>query len=141
MPLEAVWGLGSPLAGRDPGLIAELLERTLVDKIAGPNPWHLLLCCGLEAGSTIERLVRLKLARFGSLEFHEETTRHVASLAGGLDGFLGRRSRNFRRSLLRADREARALGIEFEVESPTRHLKPARRCNGPKPLKAAVGKG
>jgi CelD/BcsL family acetyltransferase involved in cellulose biosynthesis len=40
--------------------------------------------------------------------------RFVASLEGGLDGFLARRSRAFRRNLRAAERRAGARGIEIE---------------------------
>jgi CelD/BcsL family acetyltransferase involved in cellulose biosynthesis len=40
--------------------------------------------------------------------------RHVASLEGGVDGFLARRSRELRKSLRRARRVADASGLVFE---------------------------
>ena len=40
--------------------------------------------------------------------------RHVASLEGGLGGWLSRRARTFRKSLRQAERRAEAAGITFE---------------------------
>jgi hypothetical protein len=41
--------------------------------------------------------------------------RHVASLEGGLDGYLARRGRKLRENLRRATRRANALGLTFEA--------------------------
>jgi CelD/BcsL family acetyltransferase involved in cellulose biosynthesis len=44
----------------------------------------------------------------------QPTLRHVASLDGGVDGFLARRSRNFRKALRQALRHADDGGVTFE---------------------------
>jgi CelD/BcsL family acetyltransferase involved in cellulose biosynthesis len=46
--------------------------------------------------------------------FGQSTLRLVASLDGGLDGFLARRSRNFRKALRAALRDAELAGVTFE---------------------------
>jgi hypothetical protein len=109
-PLEAMWGLACPLAGRDSkGLSAEF-----VDLCRQRDPhWDVLILSGLPTGSQLlyHLVVRL-LPHYELLQGHV-TTRHVACLDGGLDGFLGRRSRNVRKALRRALRAADGAGIEF----------------------------
>ncbi len=51
----------------------------------------------------------------------------AASLEGGIDGFLGRRSGNFRRKLRQQQRRAADAGVRFEHFSPTTR-EDADRC-------------
>ncbi len=108
-PMEAMWGLASPLIGRA-SLVAEFIdlcrERT--------DDWDVICVSGLLRPSPLlDAVVR---GFDGDCELVETgvTVRHIASLDGGLDGFLGRRSRNFRRALARAQSRADDAGIRFE---------------------------
>ena len=114
-PLEAGWGLACPLLGTEPAKIvsafADLCGRRQAE-------WDVLLLCGIPRDSALlDHLVRSFGARY-PLRLGPTTTRHVASLAGGLDGFLSRRSRGLRKGLRKAQRQARALGIGFEHHQP-----------------------
>lgn len=110
-PLEAFWGLACPLLGSDVAELGAALEA-LLDEQRGH--WDVVALSGLIEGSALldqleRRFVRrYRLATAGRIE------RFVASLEGGLDGFLSRRTANARRSMRRAARDARAAGIRFE---------------------------
>ncbi|HUH04116.1 MAG TPA: GNAT family N-acetyltransferase [Kofleriaceae bacterium] len=110
-PLEASWGLACPLAGDDIDAIADdfvsIVRRAEAD-------WEVMLLSGLPLGSRLHQAVLRRISQHYEVMRQGTTVRHMADLAGGLDGFLGRRSRNFRRSLGRADRRARGAGIVFE---------------------------
>ena len=109
-PFEASWGLACPLVGPDPEALAadfvHLCHRRRLD-------WNVLLLMGLPEDSELFRRVSKHLHPYYDLFRGQVTTRNVASLAGGLDGFLSRRSRNFRRALRRAEQKADDTGIEF----------------------------
>ncbi len=95
-PLEAVWGLASPLIGPDPApLVAAALAL-----LAGAVP------------PMTGRLVALALC--GLAEPGPEMARIVASLEGGLDGFWSRRSPKFRANSRRARRAAASSGVTYE---------------------------
>lgn len=122
-PLESVWGLACPLAGPAcrPLITAfvELCRRREVD-------WNMAVVSGLPVASELlaELILRLS-ARYRLLQ-GPITTRHVVELSGGMDGFLSRRSRNFRKALKRALRTAEEAGIGFE------------RCDAASPADAAA---
>lgn len=114
-PLESSWGLACPLIGRDTSNLvkwfADVLERTRPD-------WDLTLLAGVPTGS----LLLINLAHHLGKRFrvlrHAQSARHLASLVGGIEGFLGRRSSNFRRSLHRSQVQASAAGVMFEHHQP-----------------------
>lgn len=109
-PLEASWGLACPLAGPDAdGLAAEFV--TLCHQRR--SQWNVMLLMGLPEGSLLFKHVAQRLHPYYDLFRGQVTRRKVASLAGGVDGFLGRRTRNFRKALGKSLRKAEAAGIEF----------------------------
>jgi CelD/BcsL family acetyltransferase involved in cellulose biosynthesis len=70
--------------------------------------------CGLKPGSfRLTALARALAPRF-RLGLGPTCVRYCASLEGGLDGFLARRSANFRVSLKRARRRAAERGLTIE---------------------------
>lgn len=110
-PLEAVWGLACPLLGAEPARLAREIAALLR---AHRADWHIALLSGVPAGSVLfHELVRALYSRHVLFQ-GQSTTRCVASLSGGLDGFLGRRSRMFRKGLRRALAAAATAGITFE---------------------------
>jgi len=110
-PLEASWGLASPLVGPR----AAPLASALLDLVrAREGEWDLLVLSGLLVDSQLLGAVARALGRRYRLGAGPVTRRHVASLAGGLDGFLSRRPRALRKSLRQAERRAAAAGIAFE---------------------------
>ena len=101
MPLEIGWGLACPLIGVDAervvGGLASALSR------ASLKPDYVLVTGLSEEG----RLSRALDARFGGRMRLEDTQiceRRVASLDGGIDAYLARRSPKFRADLRRSER-------------------------------------
>jgi hypothetical protein len=112
-PLEADWLFASPLAPRDgEGLVEEFFDSCRAEEKA----WDTLLLSGLVLGSPLFRDFVTRFASIYRVGILNETYRHVASLAGGEEGFLSRRSPRFRSGIRRAQRRARESGIRFEVE-------------------------
>ena len=109
-PLELAWGLASPLAGRD----SQALAEEIVPVLAARRDWQLAILAGMTADGP--QRIALERALPGAWERRRgtPTTRHVASLEGGIDGFLSRRSRDLRKSLRRSLRVAVDFGLSFE---------------------------
>jgi CelD/BcsL family acetyltransferase involved in cellulose biosynthesis len=109
-PMELAWGMACPLIGSDPaGLAAEVAAE-----ISARRDWNVMLLAGLAPdGPMLPALLRALPARI-ERRFGQSTIRLVASLDGGVDGFLARRSRNFRKALRAARRDAEAAGITIE---------------------------
>lgn len=114
-PLEAAWGMAGPMAGARPAAVA----RDLVDALRHLRPeWDTLYFLGLVHGAeAFQELVRAYAGR-RRLGQGMTATRCVSSLAGGLDGFLSRRSRKFRENLRRTRRRARELELDFQLVRP-----------------------
>ena len=108
-PLELAWGLASPLAGADaPALAAELAAH-----VAREREWDVLLVPGLpHDGPLLPALLEALPPRW-ERRWGQSTVRHLASLDGGVDGFLARRSRNFRKALRASLRDAADAGVSF----------------------------
>jgi Acetyltransferase (GNAT) domain len=110
VPLEPMWLFGAPVIGIDPVLAAkratELLatrsERSIyLGGYVEDSPWwHALIDA---FGATCQL--------FGG----EERERCRASFEGGVDGYLSRRTRAFRRNLRQGERRAANAGVSFEV--------------------------
>jgi len=111
-PCEASWGLASPLVGSSPELLADAAAQLLIAREAD---WDVLVLSGLPLGSPLlDRLAR-RLARRYRVGLGPVTRRHIASLDGGLDGFLSRRPRGLRKTLRQGLRRAADEGIRFET--------------------------
>ena len=110
-PFEASWGLGCPIAG-DPEKGVSLLKSVLYSRSI---PWNYCLLCGIEPGSILARLLLKSLEQEFALRVHFGTPRFVSSLEGGLDAFLSRRSKNFRRSVKKARTRGEEAEVYFEV--------------------------
>ena len=108
-PLELAWGLACPVIGPDPLAVVEGLMAGL----AADRDWDLALLAGIVTGSAHHRALRLCLHPGWRLGVGPSTERYVASLAGGVDGFLGRRSRNFRKAVRADQKRAIAEGLVF----------------------------
>jgi hypothetical protein len=110
-----MWGLCSPIVGSDVAALAAHLGTLASDEARDA----LVLVCGLRAGSARLRTIADALSRTHRLSQGSSTTRQVASLAGGVDGFLGRRSARFRANLRRSIRAADDARIVHERHAPT----------------------
>lgn len=110
-PLELAWGLACPLVGHDvdalcAGFAGECLFRR--------GAWRYLALSGVPMHGELCRAVVRHFGPSFPVRVGSPTVRHVASLAGGVDGFLSRRSRNLRKGLRQGLRAAAAAGITFE---------------------------
>lgn len=110
-PLESMWGLACPLIGRDGAPLAADFANLCRERA---GDWDVVLLSGLAPGSPLSLWLIEQLAPRYELRLGPRVVRHVAELDGSVDGFLGRRSRNFRRALRRSLRDAEAAGIAFE---------------------------
>ncbi|MBA2542905.1 MAG: GNAT family N-acetyltransferase [Deltaproteobacteria bacterium] len=108
-PVELAWGLAAPLIGAD----ADALVEEVVAMLAGRRDWQLAIL----SGHTIDGPQRRALERVLPPRWEQRrgtpTIRHVASLDGGIDGFLARRSRDLRKSIRKSLRAAESAGVEF----------------------------
>jgi CelD/BcsL family acetyltransferase involved in cellulose biosynthesis len=109
-PLELSWGLACPLVGRDPDALAE----AFVAAAAKSRGWDGMLLAGLAPGGALERALVRAMPSSWRKGHGTESARDVARLDGGLDGFLSRRSRNFRKALRASERDCEREGITFE---------------------------
>jgi len=109
-PLELAWGLAAPLIGADPAaLVAEV-----VPLLASRRDWQLAIFAGMTVAGPQRRALDATLPARWDRRRGQPTLRHVASLDGGVDGYLSRRSRDLRKSLRRSKRLAVERGISFE---------------------------
>ncbi len=109
-PIELAWGLASPLVGRDPQALAE----EVVPVLAARRDWQLAILAGMTADGPQRIALERALPGHWERRRGQPTTRHVASLDGGIDGFLSRRSRDLRKSLRRSLRAAVDQHVTFE---------------------------
>jgi len=109
-PIELAWGLASPLVGRDP----QALVEEVVPVLAARRDWQLAILAGMTADGPQRRALERVLPGRWERRRGTPTTRHVASLDGGIDGFLSRRPRELRKSLRKTLRAAAALQVTFE---------------------------
>lgn len=112
-PLEAHWGFGSPLLG--PRAIDLLFD--MIDQLRGaalPDPITIDIP-GLQPGGLHERWIA---AACPDRDLVVQDPHAAASLDGSLDGWMSRRSPNFRRNLQRAQRAADGHGVGFERHAP-----------------------
>ena len=113
-PLDCLWMFGSPLLG--PGA-PDLLEALLAERASQGLAANLVLSGVLPDQPLRERILRSFHARY---TIYRARTIDVcrASLEGGLEGFLGRRSALFRKRLRQAGRRAGEWGLAFERVRP-----------------------
>jgi len=114
-PLEAMWGLACPVVGPDPLVLA----GALAERLHEDAPTATLLACGLRAPSLRLTALAAALSPTHKLIAGSPTLRQVASLEGGVDGFLSRRSPRFRTNLRRALKQAKAIGLRHERHLPS----------------------
>ena len=109
-PIELAWGLAAPMIGRDP----EALAAEVVPVLAARRDWQLAILAGMVGDGPQRRALEAALPPRWERRRGTPTVRHVASLDGGIDGYLSRRSRELRKSLRKSLRAAAQAGITFE---------------------------
>lgn len=109
-PLDCLWLFGSPLLG--PGA-ADLLEALLAERASQGQTSNLIVSGVLPGEPLRDRILRSFHARY---DIYRAKTVVVcsASLEGGLEGFLSRRSALFRKRLRQAARRAESRDLVFE---------------------------
>lgn len=121
-PLEAYWKFGSPMLGPQAlqlfdsamrELARHKLERTIIVEVAGLSPDDVLL-------------QNLRSHAHAMSPLLKQDPAVIASLDGGLEGWLSRRSRRFRKNLRRVQLHAREQGVIFERLSPTNKVEASR---------------
>lgn len=114
-PVELAWGLAAPLVGGD----AAALVDEVVPVLAARRDWQLAIISGHTATGPQRRALEAALPARWERRRGQPTLRHVASLDGGVDGFLARRSRELRKSIRKSLRAAEDAGLTFEsVRAP-----------------------
>jgi CelD/BcsL family acetyltransferase involved in cellulose biosynthesis len=102
--------LASPLVGAD----AAALVDEVVPVLAARRDWQLAILAGLTTNGPQRTALDAALPARWERRRGQPTVRHVASLDGGIDGFLSRRSRELRKSLRKSLRAAAEQGLSFE---------------------------
>jgi len=108
-PVELAWGLAAPLIGRDPDALTAEVVALLVSRL----DWQLAIFTGLTADGPQRRALDRRMPPRWERRRGTPTLRHIASLEGGVDGFLARRSRELRKSLRKSLRAASDAGVTF----------------------------
>ena len=112
-PIENHWLFGACLLGKN---APSLLESWLGE--SGTQTFSKVLISGIRPGG--RRAVHLlrRLEKYFQVLHFADGLQCAASLRGGLDGFLSRRSANHRQKLGKAMRRAQQAGIVFERHAP-----------------------
>lgn len=114
--LESHWISGCPLLGPD---AEELLVRAMNLFLRSPGSLPpAFLISGLETGNALLPGLYRKTGRYCRFLEQPCSLQRSASLEGGMDGYLSRRSANFRAKLKKAHNKALAQGIAFERHIP-----------------------
>lgn len=114
-PLEASWGLASPLVGPQPVALARAAAAAL-QEVRGT--WSALFLSGLTRGGPLFTALVHAFGRRHRMGIGQPAVRVLADLQGGVDGFLGRRARTFRKAL-RQEVRAAAGELTLERHAPT----------------------
>ena len=111
LSFDSMWGFNCPLVGADPAALVE----EFADYLAGcPSTWNVVLISGLRRDSQMFRSLAEVLGERYLLRVGSPMRRWIASLEGGLEGYLSRRSSKLRESLRAARRKADGEGIEMQ---------------------------
>jgi hypothetical protein len=110
MPVDNMWLLGTPLLSHNP---EKLLRSLIAYWVAHPMPEGLrqIMISGLYPKNPLTNHSLWK--RLSAWEI-DPSGRMIASLEDGMDGFMGRRSKNFRSRLRRTVKSAEREGISVE---------------------------
>lgn len=112
-PLELSWGFPCPFIGED----AHALGLELASLLLRSHDWDLVALAGIVPDSPTFEAVLDALGRNFKLYRGESTRRYRALLGDGFEGFLAKRSRDFRKNVRRGRSKAENAGIAF-VQAP-----------------------
>lgn len=108
-PFEASWALGSPAVGENTLPLWRAFSDLLVRE---RGEWDGVFLCGLPTIGSLWHQCLHGFDRQFKLYQNQTWLRCVASLEGGSEGYLARRTSKFRKNLRRALRRASDAGIE-----------------------------
>ena len=115
-PVERLWLFGCNVLG--PAGV-DLLEQLLRDPaMEDAGLGRRIGISGLDPHGPLLATIRSRLSAHVELRRFRQDVQCAASLEGGLDGFLSRRSANHRKKLRQTIRRAQAAGIGFERHAP-----------------------
>lgn len=115
LALESMWGLSCPVVGSDRARLAREFARAIR---AHRGEWDAIVLSGFAPADPFVGWLAAELVEDVHVRFADRALRNVASLAGGFEGFLARRTRDFRRSLRRARRDAERAALEIQDLRP-----------------------
>ncbi len=110
-PLEASWCLASPFAGANVSALVEAFGEECSTRLID---WDLLYFSGIPSDSELFRAIVREFGIRHRIGLGHRTGRYVASLRGGREGWLARRSAKFRANLRRSARLAEGEGVTYE---------------------------
>ncbi len=114
LPMEAAWCLSCPLIGEAVPMSLQLKQLLFTCSAE----WDTAILTGLPLNGILWNALIETLAPQFRLFGGPEVSRRIASLKGGVDGFLSRRSSKFRGNLKRAQRLAEDAGLTWKIETP-----------------------
>jgi len=115
-PVESHWFFGSPVLGpAGVDLLVELFDELVPSRDDYDSGF---LVSGVEPDGPLFKEIAGKLGSFCNAWKVQEETLCSASLEGGVDGFLSRRSAKHRRSLRKQNNKASKAGVYFERHAP-----------------------
>lgn len=116
-PIERRWLFGANLLGASALDLLDGLFREL--KSDGSALPYSLVISGLTRAGSRELATFTRFSKRYNVSLFSDELQCAASLEGGLDGFLSRRSPNLRRNLRRYGKRAVENGVTFERHTPT----------------------
>lgn len=119
LPLEPHWFSGCPILGPQADVfLAHCLGAIIREYDRIPGIMLSAMRPQAEGEETMRRIAR-GFNRFYDFALYAQPEQRVASLEGGFDGWLSRRSGNFRCKMKKARRRADELGVTFERHIPS----------------------
>ena len=115
-PIEPHWFFACPLLGKE---AVSLLARSMVFFAGAYRPFFpKIIISGIRPGGVLSRRLIRDFADDFALYLHSVGIQSAASLHGGVDGYLSRRSGGHRSKLKKAARRANEQGVSFERVIP-----------------------
>jgi len=110
-PMEASWCLACPFVGPDPRALARDFAAESLEAAA---EWDLLFLSGVRRDTPLYKTLIESFSGQYFVGVGPPVSRYVASLDGGMDGFLSRRTSKFRANLRRIQRRGDEQGVRAE---------------------------
>lgn len=111
-PIESHWFFGNPLLGSDS---VDLLDEMIpfLEKFYKPH-FPFIAISGIRPNGTFYNSLKRKFSSKFEFTLYSSGVQCGASLKGGVDGYLSRRSADHRRKLTKYYKRATEMGVSFE---------------------------